>query len=493
MKSSILLNTFGLVQLSIAGYVLEDDYSPSSFLDGFTAFSGPDPTSGFVKLVTMDEGKSTGLISAGSTSVKLASDSTNVTPSGRPSIRLESVKSYNSGLIIADLAHMPGSICGAWPAFWTIGPDWPANGEIDIIEGVNSATSNSMTLHTAPGCSISNSGQFNGLVKTSNCDINASGEGKNVGCQIAASGSNTYGDSFNSVGGGVYATEWTPQGISVFHFARSAIPADIASGNPDPSGWGEPLASFQGGGCDYSTAFKNQTIVFDTTFCGQWAGQQDVWSSDPVCGKKAATCNDYVQNNPKDFAEAYWEINSVKVYQLGDSSTPAPVASSPAAPPAAASSSLAAPAAPSSPASAVPAAPSSPASAAPAAPSSPAPADGSSYATTASMPPLAEPSSTQSLNPAPAIVSPDAAGDEYEPKGGYESMMAGWTTTFAPGGMAAATPAPQRVKRMEDSLSKFEKEEYKRVIDSLNEFESRSPVGRHFRHSHGHRRRQVYA
>jgi hypothetical protein len=46
-------------------------------------------------------------------------------PNGRMSVRLESKQSYNQGLIIADIAHMPGSICGTWPAFWTIGPDWP--------------------------------------------------------------------------------------------------------------------------------------------------------------------------------------------------------------------------------------------------------------------------------------------------------------------------------------------------------------------------------
>ncbi len=35
---------------------------------------------------------------------------------------------------------------------WTLGPDWPNNGEIDIIEGVNSGAyqkfKNLMSLHT---------------------------------------------------------------------------------------------------------------------------------------------------------------------------------------------------------------------------------------------------------------------------------------------------------------------------------------------------------
>lgn len=36
---------------------------------------------------------------------------------------------------------------------WMYGPNWPASGEIDIIEGVNLNTHNSITLHTSPGCS----------------------------------------------------------------------------------------------------------------------------------------------------------------------------------------------------------------------------------------------------------------------------------------------------------------------------------------------------
>jgi hypothetical protein len=125
MKSLLLASTFLLPSLSIAGYVLQDDYNATTFFDMFDAFTGADPTQGFVKFVDMQTGQADGLMTSSSSSVKLAADSTNVTPGGRPAVRLTSKNAYNQGLFVADIAHMPGSICGTWPAFWTFGPDWP--------------------------------------------------------------------------------------------------------------------------------------------------------------------------------------------------------------------------------------------------------------------------------------------------------------------------------------------------------------------------------
>ena len=53
--------------------------------------------------------------------------------------------------------------------------------------------------------------------------------------------------------------------------------------------------------------------VFDTTFCGDWAG--NVWSIDSACSSQAPTCQSFVQNNPSAFTDAYWSVNSLKVYQ----------------------------------------------------------------------------------------------------------------------------------------------------------------------------------
>ena len=202
---------------------------------------------------------------------------------------------------------MPDSTCGVWPAFWTFGPNWPSSGEIDIIEGVNDGATDTVTLHTSSGCTM----QSTGAVTSSALDCNA-GNG-DTGCGTNTTDSTNYGSGFNTVGGGVYAMEWTSLAIQVYFFARaSGIPSDITSGAPNPSNWAKPIAAFSGSGCNIDQHFQNHNIVFDTTFCGQWAGK--VWSQDAKCSALAPTCDQYVGETPSAFASSYWLINSVKVY-----------------------------------------------------------------------------------------------------------------------------------------------------------------------------------
>jgi hypothetical protein len=84
-----------------------------------------------------------------------------------------------------------------------------------------------MTLHTNENCEITKTDDFTGNVGSDNCDVNAPGQAANQGCSITTNLTNTYGTGFNAASGGVYATEWTSEAIKIWHFARSAIPADI--------------------------------------------------------------------------------------------------------------------------------------------------------------------------------------------------------------------------------------------------------------------------
>ena len=85
------------------------------FYGGFNFFTAPDPTHGHVKYVDQATARSAGLINSTKGVVAWGVDTTNVTPQGRPSIRLESKKAYEAGLVVLDVAHMPTG-CGTWPA-----------------------------------------------------------------------------------------------------------------------------------------------------------------------------------------------------------------------------------------------------------------------------------------------------------------------------------------------------------------------------------------
>ncbi|KAI2629850.1 glycoside hydrolase family 16 protein [Hypoxylon sp. NC1633] len=301
----------GLLALGVAAraaYTLQDSYNQTNFFDGFEFFIYQDPTNGFVQYQSAVQANTMSLAGFANDAVYLGVDYTTTNPTGgRGSVRVNSKKTYNEGLIIADIAHQPAAQCGTWPAFWTVGPNWPNSGEIDIIEGVNLATNTTYTLHSGAGCTFSQG------------DCNAPGTG-NLGCGTPSHDLQTLGDGFNEIGGGIFALEWTSSAINIFFFPRTgSIPEDIASGNPDPSSWGNPSTSFSGSGCDIPSHFKSHQIIFDTTFCGDWAGK--VFSDDPVCAKKAATCQEYVASNPSDFKDSYWLINSVKVYEDSSSSS----------------------------------------------------------------------------------------------------------------------------------------------------------------------------
>uniref|UniRef100_L2FCD9 Endo-1,3(4)-beta-glucanase, putative n=1 Tax=Colletotrichum fructicola (strain Nara gc5) TaxID=1213859 RepID=L2FCD9_COLFN len=252
-------------------YVLHDNYDQTNFFHEFSFFDQADPTKGSQTYTSAQTANDKGLAGFAQNGIYL----------GTPRLQ-----AYDSGLFVADIAHMPTSSCGVWPAFWMFGPNWPNSGEIDIIEGVNTQESNAVTLHTGPGCTITNDGTVSSTtLKEKDCNAGNAG----TGCGQSTSSNQNYGDGFNAIGGGVYAVDFNSQAIS-------------------------PLAKFNGGqGCDIPSHFKQQNLVFNTALCGDWAGK--VWSQNAECAALASTCSDYVAANPQAFTQAYWLINSVKVYQ----------------------------------------------------------------------------------------------------------------------------------------------------------------------------------
>lgn len=259
---------------SATSYTLADSYTTSNFFDEFDFYTGTDPTNGFVKYQSASTASADGLAGYSEGGIYLGADYKTANPSGgRASTRVSSKKSYNHMLLVADVNHMPVG-CGTWPAFWSFGPDWPGSGEIDIIEGVNSQTSNEITLHTEEGCTMTKGSQLASTKLLGSSDCGA-GNG-NTGCPQKTEETTNFGTGLNVGGGGVYAMEWTSQAISIWYFPRNSSFANTlaasntsSAGGVDTANFGTPQAQFSGGsGCNIDSYFKNHNIVIDTTFCG---------------------------------------------------------------------------------------------------------------------------------------------------------------------------------------------------------------------------------
>nr|BAC67687.1 putative laminarinase [Phanerodontia chrysosporium] len=298
-----------------ATYHLEDNWVGSAFLSTFTHEAIADPTHGRVNYVDQATALAKNLTYAsGDTLILRADHTTTLSPSGpgRNSVRIRSIKTYTTHVAVFDVRHMPQG-CGTWPAAWeTDEGDWPNGGEVDIIEGVNDQSPNAMTLHTGANCAMPASRTMTGHATNNNCDVNTDG---NTGCGVQAPTANSYGPSFNANGGGWYAMERTNSFIKVWFFPRNAgnVPNDIASGPAtiNTDNWGTPTAFFPNTNCDIGSHFDANNIIINLTFCGDWAGQASIFNGAGCPG----SCVDYVNNNPSAFANAYWDIASVRVYQ----------------------------------------------------------------------------------------------------------------------------------------------------------------------------------
>ncbi|KAI0730351.1 concanavalin A-like lectin/glucanase domain-containing protein [Fomitopsis betulina] len=285
-----------------------------------------DPTNGRVNYIDKWTARTANLSFASDTKFVMRADhTTRVRPGsrGRDSIRIHSNKAYGNSVAILDVEHMPEG-CATWPAFWTLsqrGP-WPTGGEIDIIEGVNLQVGNHMTLHTLPGCVVPDQARraHTGTALSTNCDTRVN---FNQGCGVRGPPP-SYGAQFNARHGGWFSVARDGrEGVRVWFWPRDdpTVPADVrwAVGDPEVRevfpgpGWGAPVAHFpMGRECDYESHFDDHMMVFDLTFCGDWAGM-----AYPNSGCRGS-CVDLVDNHPEAFVDAYWEVNSLRVY------TPAP-------------------------------------------------------------------------------------------------------------------------------------------------------------------------
>ncbi|GAX27342.1 hypothetical protein FisN_23Lh083 [Fistulifera solaris] len=275
------------------------------------------------------------------------------TPEGpRDSIRLEGIRRFNRGLFIIDVRHMPTG-CGVWPAFWlTDEANWPVNGEIDIVEGVNYQSEAKTALHSTKGCSMTDIplGVMTGTWDTAqgipdaktgipdmtlryarNCFVYDQHQWLNQGCVAVDQQGGTLGGPLNEKGGGVYALEWDPinRHIRSWVFTpHSTVPENLVQAirtaslppedriDPDPSLWPIPYAYYAIGDetdCP-SSHFRHMRLVFNTAFCGSVAGNRYQMDC-PKQAKDFPTCNAWVKSDPDEMKDAYWKVRGVYVYE----------------------------------------------------------------------------------------------------------------------------------------------------------------------------------
>jgi hypothetical protein len=250
--------------------------------------------------------------------------------------------------------------CGLWPAFWlTDEANWPVNGEIDIIEGVNFQSVAKTALHSTRGCNMFDiplgtmTGGWDsaqgipdgktGIPDTTmryarDCFVYDPHQWLNQGCvavDLAEGG--TMGAPLNDKGGGVYALEWDPinRHIRTWVFTphvqvpenlvesiRTAHLSDEERVTPNPEEWPLPYGYFSigvGTECPASH-FGHMRMVFNTAFCGSVAGNR-YFMDCPKQSKKYKTCNEWIKSEPEELLEAYWKIRGVYVYERAWEST----------------------------------------------------------------------------------------------------------------------------------------------------------------------------
>ncbi|KAE9546858.1 hypothetical protein FO519_009930, partial [Halicephalobus sp. NKZ332] len=298
-----------LASAAYAKYYLADDYSPSNFASKFNFFTGNDSANGYVNYIDQNAAESLGLFKQQDGKVYMGVDSTTVASGrGRNSVRLSSKAKYTHGLFILDLNHVPDNQCGSRSSFLAFDPNCSNISKTGIFSGIINAVKNTTSLFTNLVSPITNIHSEVDRIEWSNCDIKAP---TNAKCDIKSDSTKVYNSSVNAVGGGVHVTEWTNDTIRAWFFPRSNIPSDITSGRPNPGSWGTPLVDYSV--CDFDKYFGNLSIIFDMTFCDDWAG--NMWKSISTCMSKAPLCTNYVKNNPTAFKDVYWLISSLKIYQ----------------------------------------------------------------------------------------------------------------------------------------------------------------------------------
>jgi hypothetical protein len=192
-----------------------------------------------------------------------------------------------------------------------------------------------MSLHTLPECNMppASGRMHRGTPTAETCDARMN---YNQGCGVQSASDRSFGSAFNAAGGGWFAMRRTKRdGIAVWFWPRDdpSVPVEIAgvlgassssstnSGSTGNAGgldvsvlgslgqglnmeagegklviepsehWGTPDAVFPPATCAMDRYFDPHVLVFDLTFCGDWAGEPSVWATSGCGLPLQGACN----------------------------------------------------------------------------------------------------------------------------------------------------------------------------------------------------------
>ncbi|KAK0613469.1 concanavalin A-like lectin/glucanase domain-containing protein, partial [Immersiella caudata] len=301
-------------------YELDTVYKGKTFFDGFDFNTTPDGSSGYVKYLSKGEAESKNVIKAYTNSVTIGVDKNTPTGNnGRGTVKIESKKSFESGLFVARFKHFPQKTCGAWPSFFLFGPQWPNNGELDIYKQWNEASHNSIsavTNETVAGQCKLNPSKYEGATETFNCDVDTPAQFFGQGCSVKE----TDGQWSKSTGG-TYAVQWTDDFIKVWSWPYSSTPSNVKSEHPVPKemgsgSWGKAHWAVYKETCNIQTAFNSLKIALNIDFCRDCYGSDNQWpwSCKQKTGK--SSCESYIKSlSSSKLNDLYWEVEDIKVFQ----------------------------------------------------------------------------------------------------------------------------------------------------------------------------------
>ncbi|GJE99867.1 glycoside hydrolase family 16 protein [Phanerochaete sordida] len=321
----MLPRVLGLVLLAqvlcatAAQFNLTKEYSGSSFFDDWDYYGAYDAsTYGAEVYVTKAQaGSLTSVSPAGHALIRLDNTTDVPYPGKRNSVRLTTQQWFGVGTLwVVDAIHIPFG-CSVWPAIWTSGANWPNNGEIDIIEGVNQVAWNQMSIHAAQGCTVPPSPKQSGNLTEGDCS-------QGVGCVVEENTPNSYGKAFADNGGGVWAAQYDSTGIFIWFWPRNKLPANLQtpSDTLDISSWGTPSAAYASPTCNITEFFGGQQMIIDIALCGEGADSPGVYAQ--TCGDtqtNACYLDNVINNGSAAYADAYFELAAIRAFSPAGTTT----------------------------------------------------------------------------------------------------------------------------------------------------------------------------